>query len=220
MFGLFGKNSIKNIEKSLEKYYEILREDINLVIRTRYNGKLYTSYVESIDKREVIFRCPSDEHDIIRFRNNATIKIEFICFGKLYSTEMLIKERIIKDAVVYYRGDIAAPIEENKRRKSYRLPIILDLTYTVLPAETEEYNGNSVDISAGGMLMETSENIHNKDIRVRVDIEGQVYIIKSTILKKRVNYRNGTYLYNLKFSNLSSRHKNQIHRFVMDNATA
>ncbi|GEM_PF-3767507 len=218
MLSLFNKNSIKNIEKSVEKYSSILRDDVNLVIRTRYNGKLYTSYVEDIDNRVVVFRCPIDKEELIRFKDNSIIRVEFISYSVLYTTELLITEKIIKDKVVFYKGEISATIEESQKRKNYRLPIVLDLNYTLLPAESENYKGNTLDISAGGMLMETNENINrNSEIKVSIDIDGQAYNIKSTIIGKRTNYRNGTYLYNLKFNNLKSRYRNQINRYVIDN---
>lgn len=95
--------------------------------------------------------------------------------------------------------------------------MVLDVMYTILPAESDKYKGNSIDISAGGMLLESEENIRSKDIRVFFSIEGQLYNSKAKIIKKRTSYRNGTYLYNLKFNGLSGRHKNQIQRFVMNN---
>lgn len=219
MFSWFKNKSDKNKEKSLEKYTQILREDINLTIRTRFNGKLYTSYVEALNDKEVVFRCPIDKQEIIRFSPNSIIKVEFISFGELYSAEVLIHEKIIRDNIVFYRGIICSSIEKNQRRKNYRLPIVLDLEYTVLPTEAEVYSGNTLDISVDGMLMESLENIYKKDIKVMVNLDGKTYNIKSTILKKRTNYRSGTYLYNLKFTGISHRNRNEINRYIYDNSS-
>lgn len=218
MFGLFNKKSVKYVEKSLNKYNQILENDINLIIRTRYKGKLYTSYVEYLNNRDIVFRCPIDRYEIIRFNNQSIIKVDFISHSGLYMTEILITERIVENDIVYYKGEISAPIEKNQRRKNYRLPIVLDLNYTLLPREQVEYSGNTLDISVDGMLMETYENIYqSKNIKVNIDIDGKVYDIKSTILKKRTNYSNGKYLYNLKFDDLSNRHRNEISRLIYDN---
>lgn len=43
-----------------------------------------------------------------------------------------------------------------------------------------------IDISSGGMLIETDENIKSKDIRVLFKIEGQSYSSKAKILKKEL----------------------------------
>lgn len=217
MINLFNRNSHRNIEKSLERYHLILKNDLNLSIRIRYNGRLYTTYVEEFEGREVIFRCPTDKYEIIRFRENNVIKIEFISSDSLYTTELLITNKIVRGKIVYYRGEISSPIIENQRRKNYRIPMILEVMYTILPAESETYKGNTLDISSGGMLLESEENIKSKDIRVFFSIEGQKYNSKAKIVKKRTSYRNGTYLYNLKFNGLSGRHKNQIHRFIISN---
>ncbi|MDU4890714.1 MAG: PilZ domain-containing protein [Clostridium sp.] len=218
MFSWFNKKSEKNVEKSLEKYIELLKEDFNLTIRTRFNGRLYTSYVESLNNKEVVFRCPIDEREIIRFAPNSVIKVEFISYGELYSTELLIHEKIIRDNIVFYRGIICNSIEKNQRRKNYRLPIVMDIEYTILPEEREVYTGNTLDISIDGMLMEALEDITKKDIKVSFNLDGKMYRIKSTILKKRINYRSGTYLYNLKFSGMSQRQRNEINRYIYDNS--
>ena len=68
MLSLFNKNSIKNIDKSIKKYEQQLKNDLNLSLRVRYNGRQYTTYVESFDEREVIFRCQTDEYQIVRFK--------------------------------------------------------------------------------------------------------------------------------------------------------
>lgn len=219
MLSLFNRKSYRNIEKSLERYNLALKNDLNLSIRVRYNGRLYTTYVEELEGREVIFRCPTDTHEIIRFKENSIIKVEFITSNSLYITDLLITNKIVRGQIVYYRGEINSPIIENQRRKSYRLPLVLDITYTILPAESDKYKGNTLDISSGGILMETEENIKSKDIRVFFNIEGQAYTSKAKVIKKRTSYKNGTYLYNLKFNGLSGRHKGQIQRFVMNNVT-
>lgn len=217
MFDLFNKKSEKYIEKSLNKYNQILRDDISLIIRTKYKGRLYASDVEYLDNREVLFRCPIDKYQIIRFDNQSTIKVEFISYSGLYTTKLLITEKIIEDNVLYYKGEIIEPIEKSQRRRNYRLPIVLDLNYTLLPRECVEYSGNTLDISVGGMLMETCEDIYNsKNLKIKIDIDGKIYNIKSTIIRKRNNFSNGTYLYNLKFDDLSNRHRNEISRFIFD----
>ncbi|MBO3446391.1 PilZ domain-containing protein [Clostridium sp. CCUG 7971] len=218
MFSLFNKKSVRYIEKSVNKYNQILEDDINLIIRTIYKGKLYTSDVEYLNNREVLFRCPIDKYDIIRFDEQSIIKVEFVSYSGLYTTELLITEKIIEDNVLYYKGEFSSPIEKNQRRKNYRLPIVLDLNYTLLPRERIEYSGNTLDISIDGMLMETYENIYQtKNLKVKIDIDGKTHDIKSTIIKKRTNFRNSTYLYNLKFDKLSIKQKNEISRFIFDN---
>ena len=217
MLSLFNKNSIKNIDKSIKKYEQQLKNDLNLSLRVRYNGRQYTTYVESFDEREVIFRCPTDEYQIVRFKEDTIIRIEFISSESLYTTELLITNKIVRGQIVYYRGEINSQIQEKQRRKSNRLPLILDLKYTILPAESAKYSANTIDISSGGMLIETDENIKSKDIRVLFKIEGQSYSSKAKILKKRISYKNDTYLYNIKFIGLHNRHINQIHKYVADN---
>ena len=206
MLSLFNKNSIKNIDKSIKKYEQQLKNDLNLSLRVRYNGRQYTTYVESFDEREVIFRCPTDEYQIVRFKEDTIIRIEFISSESLYTTELLITNKIVRGQIVYYRGEINSQIQEKQRRKSNRLP-----------AESAKYSANTIDISSGGMLIETDENIKSKDIRVLFKIEGQSYSSKAKILKKRISYKNDTYLYNIKFIGLNNRHINQIHKYVADN---
>lgn len=48
MFDFFNKKSVRNIEKSEGKYTEVLKEDINLIIRTRFNEKAYNLYKDHL----------------------------------------------------------------------------------------------------------------------------------------------------------------------------
>ncbi|GAA3641673.1 flagellar brake protein [Asaccharospora irregularis] len=221
MFNLLNRKSIKSIERSIDKYNEVLVDDINLKMRIRCRNKIYTTDVEFFDNREVVFRCPIDRHDIIRFNNKSIVKVDFVSYSGLYITELLITEKIMKDDVLYYRGEINSPIEKRQRRKDYRLPITLDLSYTLLPREYSQYSGSTLDISSNGMLMETYENIYQtKKLKINIDIDGKKYTIKGTVLRKRNNFSNGTYLYNIKFDDLSSRNKSEIARFIFDTKRA
>lgn len=216
MLGIFNRSE-KKIEESLNKYGQILEEDINLKMRIKNKGKLYTTDVEYLKEKEVLFRCPTDNREIIRFNIDSIVEVNFISKGGLYKTKLSITDKIVKENILYYKGIITSKIEKLQRRDNYRLPIILDLNYTLLPKESMEFEGHTLDISIGGMLMETYENIYlNKNIRIKIDIDGKLYNIKSTILNRRQNFNSGTYLYHIKFDNLTNRHKNEISRFIYD----
>lgn len=222
IFDLFSKMTQKSAEKaidrSIDEYSKTLEEDINLMVRMIYNRKTYTTDVESINSREVVFRCPINEYNHVRSKNGNNIKIDFVSYTGLYTTRVTIVEKIIKEDITYYKGEITQPIEKKQRRDNYRLPISLDLTYTLLPKEITEYEGSTLDISVGGMLMETYENIYQtKNIKLKVDIEDKIYEIKSYIVKKRENFSNGKYFYHVKFEGLSNKQKNEISRFIFDN---
>lgn len=216
MINLFG-NSAKNVEKSLEKYGDIIRNDVNLTIRVRYKGIMYDSYVESFEGKELIFRRPNDKFDIVRFNENTYIKVELISNNRLFETELLVIKKIVRGEIVYYTTEVATPIKERQRRKYERLPIVLNVDYTILPAESEIYEGSTQDISYGGMLLESAEAIKTKDIKVKFNIEGQKYESKCKILKRRTNYKNGSYIYNIRFLDMNSRHRSQIDRYVINN---
>lgn len=218
MLEIFNKKSARIIEKSIERYEEILKNDENLRIRIRYRGHIYISYVQSIEKKEILFLRPNDEFTIVRFSENSIIKVELISKNKIFTTEVLIIGKLIKDDKVYYKAELSAPLYESSKRKSYRLPIIIDMSYTILPMESQRYTGSTLDISTGGMLIETEQLINKgKEINLSIDLDGKIYLIKGIILNKRSNYRNGTYLYNIKFTAIKNRHRNDIERFINNN---
>lgn len=218
MLEIFNKKSARIIEKSIERYRDILKNDENLRIRIRYRGHIYTSYVESIENKYIVFLRPSDELTIVRFSENSIMKVELISRNEIYTTEISIVGKLMKDDKLYYKAELCAPLYESSKRKSYRLPIIIDMSYTILPMESQRYTGNTLDISTGGMLIETEQLINKgKEINLSIDLDGKTYLIKSMILNKISNYRNGTYLYNIKFTTIKSRHKNDIDRFINNN---
>lgn len=222
IFDLFSRMSQKSMDKaidnSINKYSQTLEEDINLMVRMIYNRKTYTTDVESIKDKEIIFRCPINEYDSVTFKNENNIRLDFVSYTGLYTTRVNIIEKIIKDDNIYYKSVITQPIEKKQRRDNYRLPISLDVAYTLLPKEIIEYEGSTLDISVGGMLMETYENIYQtKNLKIKIDINDKIYDIKSYIVKKRDNFANGKYFYHLKFEDLNNKQKNEISRFIFDN---
>jgi len=217
---LFKKKSLKYkekaIEKSINKYTPILEEDIDLVLHISYHDKIYTTYVESINSREVVFRCPIDEENIIRYKLGKTIELEFVSYTGLYTTEIYITEKIIKDDIVYYKGNINSPIDKKQRRDNFRLPINLDVSYTLPLSEARIYRGSTKNISVGGMLMESSEHLYkNKKIKIRFELDNRMYRARGTIINKRTNFTNGKYLYHIKLDDLNNRQKREIYRFIL-----
>ncbi|HSQ90324.1 PilZ domain-containing protein [Romboutsia sp.] len=221
IFNLFKEKFLKykerSIEESVSKYAKILDDDIDLKIHISYHNKMYTTYVESLHNREVVFRCPIDEENIIRYNLGKIIEIEFISYTGLYITEICITERIIKDDIMYYKGNINSPIEKKQRRDNFRLPINLDVTYTLPLNEARLYSGNTKDISVGGMLMENNEHLYvNKKLKITFELDNKVYRVKSTIINKRTNFVNGKYLYHIRFDDLNNKQKREIYRFILD----
>ncbi len=220
IFDLFKKKSSKykerSIEESINKYTKILEDDIDLVVHISYHNKIYTTYAESLHNREVIFRCPVDEQNIIRYNLGEIIQLEFVSYTGLYTTEICITERIIKDDIMYYKGNINSPIEKRQRRDKFRLPINLDVSYTLPLNESRIYSGNTKDISVGGMLMENNEHLYvNKKLKITFELHNKVYRVKSTIINKRTNFANGKYLYHIRFDDLNNRQKREIYRFIL-----
>lgn len=221
ILGLFGKKTQNQAEKdileSINKYSNELIDDLNLHVRLKFKNKVYITYLEELSGRDIVFREPTEEYDFSKLNGNKLIKLEFFSEKGIYVTNISINEKIIKEDIIYYKGEIKHPIQKYQRRSKFRLPVSLDVIYTMLPRETIEYNGVTKDISVGGMLMETHENIYqSKELRLKVDIEGKIYDIKSEIIRKRRSIKNGTYLYHLKFTKLNQKQKGEISRFIFD----
>ena len=89
MLGFFKKKLSKNIEESIDKYTSILSEDMNLNIRFKYRGVMYTTYVEKIDNSEIIFRSPDGDFAKIDLNLNSLIDINLISNNELYTTCLL-----------------------------------------------------------------------------------------------------------------------------------
>ena len=215
MLSFLKKKTKKHIEKSIDKYSSILSEDINLSIRFKYRGVIYTSYVEKIDNSEIIFRSPGGDFTRIDLKLNTLMNINLISNNELYTTEIMIKEKIVEDNSVYYKGEIKGLIDQSKRRKHYRLPIKLNLEFYLLQRPNIKYEGCTVDISPDGMLLESFEELMiNKDIVIEINIENKLYSLDGNILRRRPNYKNGAFLYNIKFDDVSTRHKKELASFI------
>ena len=54
----------------------------------------------------------------------------------------------------------------------------------------------------------------NKDIVIEINIENKLYSLDGNILRRRPNYKNGAFLYNIKFDDVSTRHKKELASFI------
>lgn len=215
IFNFLKKLSNKSKEKSIEKYAPILSEDTHTNIRFKYLGVVYTTYVDEIKDSEIIFRCPGGDYNRVNLPLNKIMNINLISNNELYTTNIMIREKIINDDAVFYRATIEGVIDQSKRRKYYRLPIDLPLEFSFATRPNIKYAGHTVDLSPEGMLLETFEDIMiNKDIVIEITIEGVPYIINGQVLRRRTNFQNGDYLYNIKFDGISNKHKKEINSFI------
>lgn len=216
-FELFKKRNEEMIQQSLDKYKKILYDDMSLRINIIYEKKVYNAEIENIKNREVIFRLPIENKNVVNFKIGQIINIDFVSGRGLFSTKLNITNKNVENYNTYYTANICSPIERNQRRNNHRLPLSLNVTFVLLPNELRTYNGITKDISAGGMLMESSYYVSkNKKIKVFFELDKKMYRLDATVVKSLENIENEMYLHHIRFDYKGNKEKNEIAKFLFD----
>lgn len=217
VFDFFKKKNDEAIQQSLNKYKKILYDDLSLKINITYAKKEHTGEIEALKNREVVFRFPIETKNEIMLKIGQNIKVDFISKRGLYTTKINITNKTVENYNTYYTGIISSPIEKNQRRNNHRLPLSLNVSYVLLPNELKTYNGTSKDISAGGMLLESSYFVpKDRKIKVFFELDKKMYRLNATIIRSVENISYENYLHHIRFDYKGSREKNEIAKFIFN----
>ncbi|MGL6108340.1 flagellar brake protein [Romboutsia sp.] len=216
-FDIFKKKKEEAIQQSLNKYKKVLHDDMSLSINITYAKKMYIAEIETLKNREVVFRLPAEARNIVNFKTGQAIKVDFVSGRGLFTTKLNITNKVVENYNTYYTGTICDTIEKNQRRNNYRLPLTLNVTYVLLPNELRTYNGVTKDISAGGMLMESSYYVNeDRKIKVFFELDKKMYRLDATIVRSVENIDNERYLHHVRFDYKGTKEKNEIAKFIFN----
>jgi len=114
-----------------------------------------------VDGRFTVFH-PTIKNIPLPLTKDDVIKLCFYRSNGVYSFEARIIDWYIKEQIKLCELEALTEVMKNQRRKSYRLPIMLNVTLRRLDGDEEErekvYKAKTVDISEHGMLLSCFQN--------------------------------------------------------------
>lgn len=213
---IFKKRKEKEIEESINKHKKFLHDDLSLRIRIFTNEKTYDVEIQKLVDKEVIFKTNINER--LNYKNGQIVAINFVNDNTgLFETKIRITNKRVSEFGTYYTGEIVTPIEKKQLRDNYRLPININVSYTLLPRKLKLYNGIAKDISSGGMLMESTQFIPTKkQVRLVFEVGKKMYKINGTIMRVREDEAYNKNIHHIRFDDLSKKGREELHKFVFN----
>lgn len=216
VFDIFSKRREEEIDRSIKKYQKFLHDDLNLSISITYNKKSYYPDIEKLVNREIVIRLISKDRDIIKYKIGQVVKVEFTSENSgIYETQIKIRKKTVDEYNVYYEGSIISPIEKIQRRGSYRLPVSMEIGYTLLPNKLKTYYGMAKDISASGMKMESSQFVNKgRKINLCFEINKQMHKVEGLVVDTRYDEMYERNIHHIKFEGLNHKESQIIHNYI------
>lgn len=123
-----------------------------------YHAGDYMSRVEEVSRSRIVLGAPMSHNRIIIMPRGQEIKVEMAIRGGLCTFETPVRGQL-NTPIPIIQVDWPERVERIQRRNWVRVPLVADMTYSLLVEEAEPLpvRSRTLDISGGGMLFTTNQ---------------------------------------------------------------
>lgn len=199
-----------------DKLYEGLPIDI-IVPDGEYKGK-YRSKIEELGVRIITVGVPVIKGGFIPLRQGTNLDIAFYDDLSFYSFASMIIDRIATPApaiILEYPDNI----RRIQRRQYVRVPVVIPLEYRIVGKEalSKPQKGHVMDLSGGGILFKTKENIEERSIVViKVNLGGNETELPASIIRSVKKDEQNHYSVSAEFQEINESTRDKIIRYVFE----
>lgn len=224
----FLQNGSDALMESIDLYQKGLMEDMNLTLRLTYGGlTLTTKPVEWVEDL-IIFEAPMHQLDYVIYPQNTKLQIIFVSKSALFISSIKVHKKYRKNHSLYYVGKIVSPIIKKQQRESFRLSVIMDIQYHVLPedkalsnelnlAELPAKDAVCINISTGGMCLKCLEQLpSHRHLLLSFTFMDTPLTLFGEVLFLGEPDTAGTYIHRIKFRNILPTEVNQLNRLIFE----
>ena len=207
-----------DIKKSVKEHNKDILADLTSRLKLSYRGRDYLLEIDKLDDINITFIIPPDLIYVIGLNKKDIVKASIFSENGLYNTNIRILEKRLVGDCFYCDAELNARIDKIQRRKHIRVPVNLSVNCNLIGSEV--FESTAKDISIGGMLLNCKkssvpENFYdNQDIEIVFDLEDYLFRLKGLIIRAKENISRDTYVYHVKFTNITEEEKNIISKFV------
>lgn len=210
---------MKNIQTSIEKYYQAIMGDINASARIIVEEKEEKTYITTIidwRDKEITFHAPLVLGDYVRLINNHTYPFVIVTKACVYMTSVkIISFSKNKQGHFFYKASISSPLHRTQQRQYFRLEWVEPFKYTI--GESTEWKKASIlDISGGGLRMVSEDRISRNDsIHIEISLLDTPLTIDGVVLEELEKNAVDLYVYRVQFHELSRTKENLLAQLIM-----
>lgn len=199
-------------------------EKIHVEMINGYDKHQYVSQiVENYDNGIFDILTPVHKSRIVYFSNASIIKISTVKGAAIYEVEAKVLEKTF-GRIPMMRLVVASNLNKVQRRDFYRLRTIVDISIrrAINLNEKkfgEKFSGTALDISAGGLLLNTNKDLEENDLlemTLNLISERELVLFGIIVRKQYNSVTRFSYEYGIKFQNVSDFEKNEITKFIFE----
>lgn len=199
-----------------EKIYE--GQSVELAVpEGEYKGK-YRTRIEEVGQRILSIGVPMKDGQFIPLREGTTLEVIFADDIAAYTFSTSIIKRIALPIPSFI---IESPkkIIRIQRRQFVRVPIISQLKYQIIDKNgvSNDKKGFMIDLSGGGLLLRSQENIPLQTIIVvKTQIGDKVMELPGIVIRTEKEIEKDDYMISIQFHEISEKIRDKIIAYVFD----
>lgn len=183
----------------------------------------YVSQINNIyDDNSIDILIPISKNRIIHLAKGAVLKVIIVKGEAVYEFKSKVSDKMF-GAIPLLKIQLISEIEKIQRRDYFRLKIIGDLKGRRVidlkeRAFGEEFSGNLLDISGGGIMFNSTVELNEKEmIQLNLDLNNKKMVLYGVIIRRTLNNNpKAPYTYGVKFENITEFERNEITKFVFE----
>lgn len=184
----------------------------------------YVSQINNIyDDSSIDILIPIYKNSVVNLTVGAVFKVIIVKGEAVYEFKSKVTDKLF-GAVPLLKIKIITDIEKIQRRDYFRLKIFGDLTgRRVIDLEEgafeEEFTGNLLDISGGGIMFNSTVELNEKDmILLNLNLNDKKMVLYGVIIRRTINDNNpkAPYSYGVKFENIKETERNEITKYIFE----
>lgn len=212
-----------DILKTVKEYKDSLLSDINLSLRVTYDKNTYITKIVDWQEDIITFFAPMDKTDWVILPHAVTLDLCFISKKALYMTTIQILGKYTSKQKLYYNAVISSPLEKKQQRQYFRLDVLMNVNYKVLPEDIssvdlntlEFHRGTTVNISVGGLCLVSDQKMNRGDkLYMEFKFLDTDFQLMGELLNIGEQNNVGTYNHRVQFISLSRREENLLSTLI------
>jgi c-di-GMP-binding flagellar brake protein YcgR len=213
----------EDILKTVKEYKDSLLSDINLSLRVTYDKNTYITKIVDWQEDIITFFAPMDKTDWVILPHAVTLDLCFISKKALYMTTIQILGKYTSKQKLYYNAVISSPLEKKQQRQYFRLDVLMNVNYKVLPEDIssvdlntlEFHRGTTVNISVGGLCLVSDQKMNRGDkLYMEFKFLDTDFQLMGELLNIGEQNNVGTYNHRVQFISLSRREENLLSTLI------
>jgi len=202
---------------------------MDIVLEGEFSKEYYPVRIEDIDSQYIYMGMPMKHGGIVRLQSGQEIKCIFRDVIKCYGFSTTVIDIIKRPIPMLIADKPNEFLVVNQKRSYVRLQVVLPVKYRIVDenngeehkdSESRSYQGQTVNISAGGILFSTDIRLERQQyIEIELFMPNrQCFKTKAKILRvfDKIGYKKGKFWIAIEYEDVSDAERDRIFNYIFE----